>query len=262
VFDGAQKGAARASCTGEFCWQQDADEVVHENDYEKIRELIRSFPQEIDIISLPVIEYWGGPEKIRMDINPWKWRLSRNKPHITHGIPEDLQLIDSDGNTYAALGTDGCDYVHNENAQRLPHASFYTSEIHDVRLSALRGDANSMEQYNHWFARTTELLPSVHHYSWFNLERKIKTYRDYWSKHWQSLYDITQDDTAENNMFFQRPWSDVTDDDITSLAIKLSEELGGWIFHTPVDFSNPTPHMTLDTAHPEAIQEWELMSQK
>ena len=262
VFDGAQKAAARASCTGDFCWQQDADEVVHENDYEKIKELIRSFPQEVDIVCLPVIEYWGGPKKIRMDINPWKWRLSRNKGHITHGIPNDLQREDNDGNVYAALGTDGCDYIHNENSDRLPHASFYTPEVHSVRVAALQGNAQALHDYNLWFVRTTELLPSIHHYSWFNLERKIKTYRDYWSKHWQSLYDIAQDDTAENNMFFQRPWHEVSDEDITALASKLSEELGGWVFHEPVDFSNPTPHLTLDTPHPEAIKGWELMSGK
>ena len=34
VFDGLQKALARALCTGEFCWQQDSDEVVHERDYD------------------------------------------------------------------------------------------------------------------------------------------------------------------------------------------------------------------------------------
>ena len=46
-----------------------------------------------------------------------------------------------------------------------------------------------------------ENLPGVHHYSWYDLERKINTYKNYWSQHWQSLYNITQEDTPENNMF-------------------------------------------------------------
>ena len=63
-------------------------------------------------------------------------------------------------------------------------------------------------QYNEkWFERNVELLPGVHHYSWLDLGRKIRTYRDYWSQHWQSLYNIEQEDTAENNMFFGKPHS-------------------------------------------------------
>ena len=44
--DGAQKARARAICTGEYCWQMDADEVVHENDYAKILSLVKTFPKQ------------------------------------------------------------------------------------------------------------------------------------------------------------------------------------------------------------------------
>jgi hypothetical protein len=70
------------------------------------------------------------------------------------------------------------------------------------------------------------------------------------------LYDIPQEDTAENNMFFQKPWSDVSDNDISSLGKRLSNEMGGWIFHAPVDFSKPTPAMNLIVSHPKLILEW------
>jgi glycosyltransferase involved in cell wall biosynthesis len=93
VFDGAQKAEARSRCTGEFCWQQDADEIIHENDYEKIVSLLRAFPTQIDIICLPVVEYWGSKGKVRLDVNPWKWRLSRNKENITHGIPTQFLMM-------------------------------------------------------------------------------------------------------------------------------------------------------------------------
>ncbi len=254
VFDGAQKAEARKRCTMDYLWQQDADEVVHENDYDKIRKLCSSFPGQVDLIALPVIEYWGGAEKVRMDVNPWKWRLSRNMPHITHGIPKAMQKTDADGHMYAQVGTDGCDYVHSETFEVIPHASFYTSDTHVARVQALAGNNEVKNQYEDWFERCTQLLPCVHHYSWFDLPRKIKTYRDYWSQHWQSLYDIKQEDTAENNMFFQKPWSDVTEEDINTLSIKLAEEMGGWIFHSPVDFSRPTPHLTLETSHPAVME--------
>ena len=51
-------------------------------------------------------------------------------------------------------------------------------------------DALSTNMSMQWINNVRDSLPCVYHYSWFNLERKIKTYRDYWSKHWQSLYDI------------------------------------------------------------------------
>jgi glycosyltransferase involved in cell wall biosynthesis len=253
VFDGAQKAEARKRCTGDFCWQQDADEVVHENDYEKIRQLSKTFPQEADLVSLPVIEYWGGPEKVRVDVNPWKWRMSCNKPYITHGIPAPLRRYDEDGNLYAALGTDGCDYVHSESGNPIPHANFYNIEAHTARAAAMGGNSDAVKEYAKWFERCVDLLPGVHHYSWFDLERKIITYRDYWSQHWQSLYNIEQEDTPENNMFFGKPWLEVTDDDIAELAAKLKEKMGGWVFHEKVNFSNPTPHLKLKVGQPKVM---------
>jgi glycosyltransferase involved in cell wall biosynthesis len=256
VFDGAQKAEARSRCTSEYCWQQDADEVVHEDDYSKVKDLVKGFPPNVELISLPVVEYWGSHDKVRVDVNPWKWRLSKNVPHITHGIPKQLQKYDDDGVMYASPGTDGCDYIHTETHEVIPHASFYSQEVHNARLAILSGNKDLLPQYEQWLTRNMELLPGVHHYSWFDLERKINTYKNYWQKHWESLYDIKQEDTAENNMFFQKPWSEVTDDDITSLANQLAQKMGGWVFHSPVDFSSPTPHIKLNTQPPKVISEW------
>ena len=255
VFDGDQKAEARKLCSSEYCWQQDADEVVHEDDCKNIIDLLRNFPQGVDLISLPVIEYWGGPSKVRMDVNPWKWRLSRNLPHITHGIPAELRKFDSEGNLYALPGTDGCDYVDSGTFERINHATFYNENIHKCRMTAVAGDAQAIEQYQAWFNSLITQLPGVHHYSWFDMSRKIKTYKNYWQKHWESLYDVKQEDTAENNMFFQRPWSDVTDNDIDSLAKDLSEKMGGWVFHSPVDFSKPTPHLQVSRNQPALMTE-------
>ena len=245
LFDGQQKAEARKLCTSRFCWQQDADEIVHEDDYEKIINLAVNFPKHADLVSLPVIEFWGGHEKIRLDINPWKWRLSRNLGHITHGIPVELRNYDENGELYASLGTDGRDYVHTETGTRIPHACFYTQQVHSCRMAALSGNQQAFNEYQQWFNNLIDALPSVYHYSWFDLERKITTYKNFWSKFWQSLYNIEQDDTAENNMFFDLPWSGVTDNDIKELASRLGNELGGWIFHQRVDFSKPTPHLTI-----------------
>lgn len=255
VYDGLQKAEARSRCTGEFLWQMDSDEIVHENDYQKITNMCKNFPTEVDLICLPVVEYWGGPSKVRMDINPWKWRLSRNLPHITHGIPDQLRKQDENGELYSAMGSDGCDYVHSETFELIPYANFITGEVERARQVAVSGNEEVKNQYEKWFNNAVEQLPGVHHYSWFNLPRKIKTYKNYWSKHWQSLYNITQEDTADNNMFFDKPWADVTDEEIDALSTKLADEMGGWIFHSRVDFSRPTPHLTINRKQPAVMLE-------
>ena len=244
VFDGDQKAEARKRCTGQFLWQMDADEVVEPQDFEKIVQLCRNFPKEVDLLSLPVVEFWGSKDKVRMDIDPWKWRLSRNLPHITHGIPGPLRKSDPDGHLYSSVGTDGCDYIHTETGMPIPHASFYTEAVHRARAAALSGNVEAQRAYSDWFKRVVDALPGVRHYSWYDLPRKIRTYRDYWSKHWQSLYDIKQEDTAENNMFFDKAWSEVTEEEIESMGRRLAEVLGGHVFHSKVDWSQPTPCIT------------------
>ena len=253
VFDGLQKAYARSLCTGDWCWQMDSDEIVHENDYEKIKKLMKDIPKSVHLLALPVIEYWGGGEKVRIDINPWKWRLSRNHKHITHGIPSELRRIDSDGCLYSAPGSDGCDYIDAESYERIPCMHFYNQEIHDARMCALTGDVNSIEAYENWFNNLIENLPGVHHYSWYDLERKIKTYKNYWSTHWMSLYDIDQKDTPENNMFFDKSWSEVTDEEISNLAVELREKMGGWVFHKKIDFNEPTPHVYVERGEPKVM---------
>jgi len=254
VFDGAQKAAARSNCTMEYCWQQDADEVVHEDDYEKILKLIKSFPREADLVSLPVIEFWGNKGKARMDVTPWKWRVSKNNPSITHGIPASLRTYDEDGYLHALPGTDGCDYINKDTFELIPHASFYVAEAHNMRVAALAGNSDAVAAYTGWYQNIINMIPSVYHYSWFDIGRKIQTYKNYWSQHWQSLYDIPQEDTPDNNMFFEKPWADVSDDDITALAHELEENMAGWVFHEKVNFDNPTPALDIKYSHPAVME--------
>ena len=143
--------------------------------------------------------------------------------------------------------------MHAETGERIPHASFYTAEVDNVRRAAMTGNLDALQDYQAWFINVVEMLPGVHHYSWFDLSRKIKTYKNYWQRHWESLYDISQDDTAENNMFFGKSWKEVSDEDIEELATKLAENMGGWIFHSREDFENPTPHLTLNRAQPRLM---------
>ena len=245
VFDGDQKAVARRNCTGDFCWQMDADEVLPESDWNKVSELCKTFPKNSNLVCLPVVEYWGSKEKVRIDVTPWKWRLSRNLPHITHGIPAQLRRFDEDGNLFSHQGTDGCDYIHAVTGDPIPCANFYTGEAHRARIAALSGHQAALHAYDTWFNHVVENLPTPRHYSWFDIKRKIAVYRDYWQRHWESLYDIRQEDTAQNNMFFDKPWSEVEEDEIEELAKRLSENMGGWIFHRKIDWSLKTPSIRI-----------------
>jgi len=254
VFDGMQKAEARGMCTKEYCWQMDSDEIVHEDDAPRIADLCRNIPKGTDIISLPVIEYWGGPEKVRLDVQPWKWRLSRNLPHITHGIPVELRKTDSEGQTYALPGTDGCDMIHKETGERLHHVSFYTQDVENARQVAMLGNEQARQQYETWFNNAVSAIPGVFHYSWYDLPRKIKLYRDYWQNHWAALWDKDTSDTAENNMMFDMPWKDVTDEMIESRAVEMKEKLGGWIWHRKWDGKTKTSHISCKRTEPKVMK--------
>jgi glycosyltransferase involved in cell wall biosynthesis len=260
--DGKLKAAARSLCTSEYCWQMDADEVVHEDDYDKVRNLVRSFPRYTNIVSLPVIEYWGSSEKVRMDINPWKWRVSRNLPNITQGIPSALLKVDDDGYEYASVGTDSCDYIDKETGEVLPHAGFYDDSVHKTRIAGLTGNEEARKQYEDWFNRAISSLPSVHHYSWYNIANKIGQYRLHWGKFWKSMYRFDTEDTAENNVMFDKPWSEVTESEVIELSSRLAKEMGGWIFHNKVDFSIKVPHISVQRGHPSTFISYEKLNEK
>lgn len=244
--DGVQKAKARSLCSGEWCWQSDVDEIVKSKDFEKIKSLIETLPENLDILCLPVIEYWGNKGKVRVDVNPWKWRLSRNKSYITHGIPASHRRYDEKGRIFAAEGTDGCNYIHIETYENLPIATFYSQEMENIRQAACAGQEQYLTIYRNLLQHLTENMPVVYHYSWYNLERKIKNYRDYWSKFWCSLYNKTLEDTAENNMMFDKPWSQVSDQEIVNLSEKLESEMGGWIFHRKIDWNQKTSWVHLN----------------
>ena len=251
--DGPLKAYARALCTGDWCWQMDSDEIVHESDYEKIKPLLRQIPKSMHLLALPIVEYWGRDIKARVDVNPWKWRLSRNLPHITQGIPGKLIRRDEEGSVYAAQGTDSCDYIDANTLEPVPCMNFYTADVHNLRISALQGNEEALEVYENWFNNVVENLPGVHHYSWYNLERKIKAYKNYWSKFWCSMYNVSQEDTSDNNKFFDKPWSEVTDQEIKELAEKLKNRMGGWIFHNKIDFDKVTPHVYIERSQPKIM---------
>ena len=248
--DGDLKAKAREYIISDWCWQMDVDEVLHLEEREKLQRLLQTAPKNYDVISLPVIEYWGSSGKVRMDVNPWKWRVSRNKEYITHGIPSELRMKDEDGNLYAGQGTDSCDYVEKETFKRVAHATFYDETAHELRIQGLSGDVASRKAYESWINQIIDLVPTVYHYSWYDVERKITSYKTHWGDFWKSMYNLDTKDTAENNVCFDKPWSEVTEDDIKVFSQRLEEEKGGHIFHQKVDWNVEVPCIAITKEGP------------
>ena len=211
-MDGMQKafGRAMVSPEAEFLWQQDADEVVHERDYAKIADVCRRFPADVDVVHLPIIELWGDSQHARTDRHSWKWRLSRNNIRVTHGININARQVDpKTGRIYAKEGmSDGCEMIDMVTGQNLPHRGFYSSELEKLRV----GDPH---EYGRQMNAIFDRLPSVWHYSWADLKRKVRNFRDFWDQQWRVLYqtppkprfpDVVTDEQVDQKaleLFFQ-----------------------------------------------------------
>ena len=46
-------------------------------------------------------------------------------------------------------------------------------------------------------------------------------------------------------MFFDKSWSEVTENEIKLLGIILAAKLGGHVFHSKIDWTKPTPWLKL-----------------
>ena len=149
-----------------------------------------------------------------------------------------------------SLGSDGDDYIYKDTLENVPCVTFYTNEVDAARQAAMSGNKDALVAYENWLNHVVDQLPGVYHYSWYDLERKIHTYKGFWSRHWASLYNQVQEDVPDNNKFFDKKWSDVTDEEIKELAVKMKNELGGWIFHHRVDFTKPTPWLKMKKSEP------------
>lgn len=194
-IDGLQKAFARAVCDPDhnYLIQFDVDEFFHEKDYEKWKLLTKRFPSEVDIVHMPVVELWGDLNHVTGRRHSWKWRVSRNKDNITHGINKNARLVDEEtGRFYAKKGmSDGCEYVDAVSFEMLPHTGFYLQnrQIELARVS-------DPETYGKIMNEVFEKIPSVYHTSWLDIPRKLNQLQPggIWDKLWSLLYQ----DKAQN----------------------------------------------------------------
>lgn len=255
IYDGQMKAVARSKCTGDFLWQQDVDEIAEPNIRAKIEDLLsQAAPHmaQAPIIALPVVEFWGSKGKVRIDVNPWKWRLSKNDPNITHGIPVSLRKIE-DGLLFAKHGTDGCDYIYKDTGIVVPFVNFVTPQVETLRRQAIN-DQDAANQYKHWLNMVSEHLPTIYHFSWYSIEAKILKFKHFWNDSWLSLYN-EQKPAGWNPFFADKTLDQVSDEEIKALARKLEAETGGHIFHSPWD-GKKINHVTIEASIPEIVKNW------
>ena len=263
LWDGQNKSLARSLCTQDFCLQIDIDEIIHESDAGKYLSLIKNFPKNADVVALPMVEYWGDKEKVRMDINVSKWRVSKNAPYITHGIPKSARLYDESGELYSQpYASDSCDLIHFQSYEPIEFLTFMSEDAERMRLMALSGNEEARKQFEIFFNGAIENLPCSYHYGWRKYRTKIEKYSGQnkgffgWSKHWSNLYNLDESDSPENNNFIpNKSWKDVTAEDVEQL-IKDLDDCGGWIFHSPFDKNRKTPSIKIEKSHPVYIREW------
>lgn len=258
VNDGLAKANARKLCTGTVLIQFDIDEIFHEKDIKKWKDLCFEFSTgNIEVLHLPVIEFWGK-NKIRIDIGPTKERITKNLSYITHGIPKQLRWYDEEGLLFSRQGSDGCNLINSTTLdpiqQFMPNIDFSWN----LRQSSLY-DEDSAETYEKWYKKfviNNEKYPCIYHYSWFDIERKLKTYKNFWANSWASLYGEKSEKT--NPMFPDIDNSKITDEMIKDYSSKIEQETAGWIFHKPWDGSFVFGLSVENTGatHPSYVSEW------
>ena len=150
-LDGHLKAKAREMCSQEICWQADIDEFIdfrHRNRISSVATTVNEFSSHLTVFALPVIEFWGALNRVRMDVGP-KPRVSYNHKDITHGIPIECREYLKDGTYYPKEhSSDSCDYIHKKTGERLP-------------VYLINGSFNTVP---------------VWHVSWLDFERKIRNH--------------------------------------------------------------------------------------
>jgi len=255
IYDGMTKAFAREQCTGDFLWQMDCDEVVAPGSRKQIEETLTkvNFLKDVPLLALPVVEYWGGIDKVRVDVNPWKWRVSRNDPKITHGIPGYLRW-EKEGLLYSKPGSDGCDYIDKDSGLPVPFLNFITKEIDELRIKGIN-DLNATKEYEKWFNTTVNNLPTVYHFSWWSIAAKIKKYKYFWNDSWLSLYGEKSTKPEGWNPFFNKSLNEISDEELKEKAKQLATETGGHIFHTSWN-GQKTNSIKINKTLSKFIEEW------
>lgn len=215
--DGELKAMARAMCSSEYLIQFDSDEICV-GDITHWRRLAKNFRSDQQMLNMLVLEPLGKITNLRTNNshNNLKWRMSRNLPEITHGIPaEDRQEVD--GKVFSKGGSDGCFPIHIVTEKLIPT---WTRSIEMIASDLKRSD--DKEGYIQYISELIEKqTPMVLHLGHMNLESKIKLYLTSWHNWWCDLYGKDAADPKNNQYFPGVKIEDVTESMIEAKVFNL-----------------------------------------
>jgi len=178
AIDGLSKAISRSKCKSKILMQIDSDEVLREQDYPKIESLKSNWKSNYGIITCGVINWFNG-DYINLAAAGWaKERFSPNDGRITHGIPTELRVPESNGKYYRTNPgvTDGAGYIDSEG-NRMEGNTFMC-------------DPNNLPEDIH---NPNSIY--LHHYSWYSLPRKWamkQTWHYFWGR-LQGKYSSLED---------------------------------------------------------------------
>ena len=203
--DGGLKNIARNMCSGDVLWHADNDEILDERSYPHALDLCKKMLEYDcqEVAKVPFYEFWGSLDFVRNDVFD-RPAVSLSKENISIGIPNYARRTDKDDQMYCRpFDSDSCQYI-NENGSLVPLLTLTNSDV------------------------------VVWHLSWLDFKRKIMHYKKFWNKFHKSMYNLDLEDSADNNVMFDKPWSQVDESDILDMSEKLSK-MGPRSFHSKKD---------------------------
>ena len=169
---GDEKTYARKLCESDWLIQLDADEIISEPRPGALLECIQKYDNAL-ILDLPVINFYGDDNTVRVEGNFWKWRISRNDDKIVHGVHKEARMVDSNGRvTMDKKRSDACEYIDAQTLNVLAHKPVFPFS-YLIKHEEMKSNPDAhKEEYLDIIHETVEQYPIVFHYSWRDLDRK------------------------------------------------------------------------------------------
>jgi hypothetical protein len=253
--DGYKKAIARSHCTGDYCISFDLDEIFV-GSRQQVEDMINKAGLNKDnpIMALPVVEPWGSSGKVRVDVNPWKERISINDPNITHGVPASHRKY-VNGVLHAHHGSDSCNMIYKDTGKVIPITNFVKPEVDNIRRMAVY-NKDYIPAYEQWFNKITDKMPYVFHVSWWSVYNKMLNYKLHWNDFWKNMYN--EERPEGYNPFFNKPFDQVTNEEMKTLASQIENEISGHIFHSPWEsgITQSTNGIKINKPIPEIVKCW------
>lgn len=195
---GDEKTHARRFCEGNWLLQLDSDEIISEPYPGALRELIKQ-NIDADVLDIPVINFYGDDETIRIEPMSWKWRVTRNDPNIVHGVHAAARRMDDQGRVVMdKRQSDGCEYIYADNLQVCRHKPVFDLEyeIKHQMVAKDHEDEEARKSHAEFLAEFVKNNCVVFHYSWRDLNRKKKN-GEFWDETFHGKLNATHNTTKD-----------------------------------------------------------------